>query len=385
MSDDRDTTTVDNSHAPDTSLRDAIDAAYTDMENQTSGEGAAPDPGAPSAETKVERPDNAGSPQRARGPDGKFIEKSAAETEKAVKAPIDPKAAAAQQPPTAQPSGVPETLPAEGRAIFQKLPPDAQKFFAAREQQFNQAFSQRGRELSGLQSKLAEFEDVVAPYHQELAVHGMTPGAAIKQLLGLRDFARKDPVAYAKWFIEGHKIDPASLGASQAAEQKHPDIQRLESQLSQIQGHVTQAQQAEETRIVNGIVSAMTAFKQEAGPDGQPAHPYFDQLEPEMTVIAQAIRAKFPNAGHAEVLKVAYDRAVWMNPTTRQATLAAQTQAAEAKRRADATTHAAQARKAAVQVTGAPGGSGGGAKSPDDLRDTISQAYDAQMNGGARA
>ena len=383
-----DTEAAEDSLAPDTSLRDAITAAFDEQGTEPAGEGAAPDPVAPSAEASpsVERP----GVERPRGPDGKFIEKAAAEVAK-PEPKIDPKANGQADPAkAAQPAAgaVPETLSPADRAAFAKLSPEGQTFVAQREQRWNEALTAKGREAATLQRKLADYDDVVAPYQAELAQHGMTPAAAFRQLIGLRDFARKDPAGYIKWFAEGHKIDPATiLGAPKADEYVDPQIKALNDRIAQFEGHVSSQRQAEETRIVSGIVSAMEAFKGEKGADGQPAHPYFDQLEAEMTVITNAIRAKFPNAAHADVLKVAYDRAVWMNPQTRQATMTAREQAAEAKRLKDAQAHAAQARRASSPVRGAPG-PGSGISKPipsDDLRENISQAYDAQMNGGARA
>jgi hypothetical protein len=54
-------------------------------------------------------------------------------------------------------------------------------------------------------------------------------------------------------------------------------------------------------------------------------------------------------------LKELYETAVWANPSTREATLAARERAQQAKAADEARAKAAQARKAGSSVTGAPG------------------------------
>jgi len=374
--------------APDTSLRDTIDAAYAAEETKSpAGEGAAPDPVAPSAEVSTtERPQEQGaSSPRARGPDGKFIEKSAAETQQTAPKiePVKAVGQAQQDKPVAAPAGVPETLPAEGRAIFAKLAPEAQTFFAQREQQFNAAMTNRGREVQGLQRQLAEYTDVVAPYQQELAQHGMSPGAAIRQLLGLRDFARKDPAGYAKWFMEGHGLDPSTLSAQAQAGPVDPIVKSLQQQVSQLTGHFTSQQQQQEQREIAHTGNAIEQFRSAVDEKGQALHPYYDQVETEAAFIAAAIRRANPNADNAAILKVAYDRAAWSNPATRQAMMKAKFAASEAARNVEIQRHATAAARAGSSVTGAPGaGSGGRATPPDNLRDVISQAWDAHSGAG---
>jgi hypothetical protein len=110
--------------------------------------------------------------------------------------------------------------------------------------------------------------------------------------------------------------------------------------------------------------------------DGQLRHPFFAELEAEMTSLAQFDRTQ----GRAPVLEDLYDRALWATPSTREKQQAAQRDA-EAKQAAEERkAKSEQARRAGSSITGAPG-PGQSAQAANDLslRDTIK----ANM-GGAR-
>lgn len=384
---------LDESAAPDTSLRDTITAAYDEVAStiETGGEGAAPKPPAPSAEVKTES-QPAG--DRARGPDGRFIEKSQEPEPKTAKAPDQKPTQAAPkdgQPQQASPPAAAlETMSPADRAVVSKFAPEAQAFVAQREKHWNEAMATAGRKVAGHLQQLADYQNVVAPYEQELAKHGMTAPAAIKQLLAIRDHAVKDPAGYIKWFADGHKIDLSQLGAQKTDEFVDPQVKALQTELAQIKQGLSSTQtaqaRADEDRIVSGIVNAMQQFAATKNEDGSLAYPLFDKVrDSEMAFIAEKLRAAYPNAPHHAIMDAAYKRAVWLNPETREIMLKQQVDAAEAKRQKDIADHAAQARRASTPVRGAPGGPPASAQPPaDDLRGELLRAWDAHQ-GGARA
>ena len=106
----------------------------------------------------------------------------------------------------------------------------------------------------------------------------------------------------------------------------------------------------------------------------QPGHEHFNEVQTELMALIPAVKTANPHWTIDKVLQDAYDRAVYANPTTRQALTAAQQQAAEAKRIADAKARTTQARSAAVSLTGAPTGTNGA-----EIKGTIREELEANF------
>lgn len=116
---------------------------------------------------------------------------------------------------------------------------------------------------------------------------------------------------------------------------------RVDTLLSQMQAEQRGRMQAEEQEIQ----SAISTFAAATDASGAPAHPYFENLENHIAALIPQF--KKPGVPYDQVLKEAYDAAVWANPETR--TLAQQQSAVEleAKRREESLRAAAEAKKAA--------------------------------------
>jgi hypothetical protein len=107
-----------------------------------------------------------------------------------------------------------------------------------------------------------------------------------------------------------------------------PIVRQLQQELRQIQGQLTQGQQAAYEARSQQVANEVTSFANDE------AHPYFDECSDE--IVAQ-INAGLP-------LQEAYDRAVWANPVTRAKEIARQTAENEAKFKARAKEQATAAK-----------------------------------------
>jgi hypothetical protein len=130
-----------------------------------------------------------------------------------------------------------------------------------------------------------------------------------------------------------------------------------------------QAQQAE---IQQRTLSTIQQFAESKDEAGNPQHPYFQQVEDAMAWILQNDPEVKAIASGPEMLKAAYDRAVWANPTTRQSLIEAQTAAAQAEANKR---HAADKARAAQTLKPKIGSVAGAAKvPPQDLKGLIRDA-----------
>ena len=136
-------------------------------------------------------------------------------------------------------------------------------------------------------------------------------------------------------------------------------------------------QRAEYDRIGGEIEVFRTATEA----DGKAlAHPYFDDVEQDMSMLAQLARAR----GEKPTLQQLYDTAVWANPVTRGKAQAAASAAQQAKTSEAARAKAAQARRAGASVTGSPatGQTAPAGKPAKDLslREQLDAAFDETSN-----
>lgn len=122
---------------------------------------------------------------RARGPDGKFIPKSAVEpTAPATSTPdlAEPTAVAAA-PSTAQPANPPVSWSAEAKAAFVQLSPAVQQAVLKREKEVSDGFAQKSAELK----EYEPLKSVIGPRQHALSAAYGSVANGIQTLFALSD------------------------------------------------------------------------------------------------------------------------------------------------------------------------------------------------------
>jgi len=363
----------------DESLRDTISAA---LSADTGSQGAAPAvadtaPAAtsdPSPATPAPKADTTGGP--ARDPaTGKFAPKPPD-----AAAPSGPSAAtapeaAASPPPAADPLAAPQHWKAEDRAIYDKIAdPEAKRLALEMSKRMEAAHTRRTAELGDVAKIGAVFE----PLRGEMQASGHTAESLTRFLVGELQGMRTNPAAKIKELAQAYNVDLAQLAGSPPsappgagdAESHQPSpaalppevagtIKTLESKLDAIERQ-SQQQRVSETR------SAIDQFASETTGAGDKAHPYLDEVLADMMDLARLELSK----GRQPALKELYDRAVWINPSTREKLQAATGAASQAAVERERQEKAAASTRAAVSVRGAPGATA--AAMPErSLRETI--------------
>lgn len=331
---------------------------------------AAPD--APAAA----KPDAAGDQSTQRGPDGKFLPKTAA---------------AAEQPPTpeAQPDAdeAPATWRAEAKELWTKLnasglPPEQVKLLKdeirKREKDAKDGIIAKDNELKRLKPVVDALEPVLAPRRQAWAAQGLNEQQALGKLLQLSDFASQKPGEFIQWLAQNSGIDLATLaqGAQQGGTTPDPaaalrqEIHGLKSELQAIKSGF----QAQGT---TSRAAEIQAFIDEKDSAGNPLRPDFDDVFEDVRVMLPALYQSNPGKTPRQVMEIAYNKAVWANDTTRGRML--ERQEADKKAKADAANRAAAASNAArLSVDSGPPNhlnGGNGAPDPKDLRGLLEHGY----------
>ena len=372
--------------APDDSLRSEIEAAFGSSNEGSQGsfsEASSHDSGnepEPAVVDQVSSSDEAGkeasSDGRARGPDGKFIAKDPAVE---AKAPAEATAKAAQEIPStdaakASPeaaqtatSAPPAGWTAAEKAEWSKLSPAVQAAVSRREAEI----ANGGRQWS---EEKRRYEAVLSPVAEAARRNGLSTEQGLQSLLNAQAFLERDAPAAIKWLAQSHGVNLATLAGQPdtVSSEQAPDIEALvrravQQTVQPIVAPIQDRWQQEETNRQNMTTQMVVDFA------ASPGHEHFNAVEEEIMAMIPPLKNRNPTWTHQQILQEAYDRAVFANPVTRQSTLTAREQAAEAKRREEASQRANNARRAAVSVTGSPQGSA--AQEPAaSLRDEIMRA-----------
>jgi len=263
---------------------------------------------------------------RVRGPDGKFIAKA---PEMVQDTPDQPSEAVAD-PAAKLAIRAPASWSPAAKATFDKLPPEVQQAVAKREQEIDHGLRRKSEEVK----RYEPLEQVLAPRRAQWAAQGMDEVHAVKTLLAAQDLLEKNPMQGLEFLARSYGVNLNTAQPqgqpyqAQPARDSHPEIAALKQQLQVLQSQVQTAQTAP-------IVSQIDAFQND------PANLYFENVRDDMAVLL--------HNGKASDLKEAYEMACWMRPDIRPFLQTTQAPAAPVQDKA------AQARRAAVSVTGSPG------------------------------
>jgi hypothetical protein len=263
---------------------------------------------------------------RERGPDGKFI----AKTPEMVQDTPDQPSEAVADPAAKLAIRAPASWSPAAKATFDKLPPEVQQAVAKREQEIDHGLRRKSEEVK----RYEPLEQVLAPRRAQWAAQGMDEVHAVKTLLAAQDLLEKNPMQGLEFLARSYGVNLNTAQPqgqpyqAQPARDSHPEIAALKQQLQVLQSQVQTAQTAP-------IVSQIDAFQND------PANLYFENVRDDMAVLL--------HNGKASDLKEAYEMACWMRPDIRPFLQTAQAPAAPVQDKA------AQARRAAVSVTGSPG------------------------------
>ena len=249
----------------------------------------------------------------------------------------------------------PTNWPSAERERFAKLDPDTQKWMLGRSRGMEQSYARAMNELAPLRS-------VMENWGQHFAQLGIPAGTAINRLLEtemvLRSGTNAQKFEVLTDIIQSYGIMADEDGG--AAAQPDPHVAALMQQVQQLQG--TQYQQhaaAQQAQLANAQ-GQLSAFADEKGADGRLAHPYFADVQADMTRLAHADLA----SGVRPDLNSLYERACWSNPAVRAKLIEADNKA-----------KVAAAKRASGQISGA--GAIPMNQSPKDLRGLLEQNYDA--------
>ena len=240
---------------------------------------------------------------------------------------------------------------AADKETFGKVPREAQQFLLDRHAAMERDHTAKTTEIAPLRKAASEWNG----YLTEL---GTTPADAFKGLLradralrtGPRESREQALIALAK----SYGIELEGPGAGQEKSAFEQEVERytgpLQQRLDALSSTLTQRSQADEQRAVAENVAKIETFRDAKADDGSLLHPHFGEVIEEIKLLTQRDRAQ----GLAPDLESIYERAVWMNPSTRAKAVASEREAAKAEVEAARKARVEKARRAGASVP--PGG-----------------------------
>lgn len=316
---------------PEQSLRDELDAAFD----------SATDTPSPAVETPA--PTDVAAPQGAAAP-------------------------AAAPAVSGEPALEPHAhWPDTHKAAFKTAPRDLQKIWLDRETEYQRGTSKAGQERAHLLKDRETWDGVFREMDRDLELSGVSRHQFVQRLVGWNKYFVQDPAGAIRELARQTGVDLAALAQQPGAASTDPALAQLTERLAGVETQLTERQKLEQQERKRAAYEQVVAFADAKGPDGQPLHPYFDEVHEDVLRIMRA-------DGRLG-LETAYKKALRMNDAVFAKVQASERQANAAKEEQERKARIDQAKRASVG-TGSDG-AGSAAAKPATLRDELEQRFAA--------
>jgi len=265
----------------------------------------------------------------------------------------------------------PNSWSAEMKAKFGSLPPEAQQYIAEREREAHTAITQKGEQIKAFEPIRQTLDQ-----HREVFVkNGVSEAEGVQRLFQADRFLSEKPTEAIQWLANHYGVDLRQFSTGnpqQDQSQPNGEVFQLRRELAEIRNSLTARERTEQQAQTATVAQTIEKFASE--------NPYFGDVEDELMGLIPVIKAKEPGLNSTEVLKKAYDRAVYANPDVRQRLQADQQKAAEDKRKTEEAEAVRKAKQAgginqkSVQGTSPTKGA--------SMEDTMSAVYDRLHGNG---
>jgi hypothetical protein len=212
-------------------------------------------------------------------------------------------------------------------------------------------------------------KEVLSPYMSRIQASGMEPERFVAEFLQLDHvlaYGTPQQKQQALAAVASHyKLDLSQYAQpAQAQTQVNPELQRVQQELAELRGTLTQSQTAAQQREQQEALSQIGAFR------ADPKNIYFDDVREHMAALL--------NSGKAKDMADAYEQACWANPNVRTALLKQQRETEEKQRIEEAKRKTTDAKRAGFDVQ-AQGAAQTGSR-PLSLEQELAQRAGVQLS-----
>lgn len=269
----------------------------------------------------------------------------------------------------------------DAKALWDKMPRELQQEAKRAEESARGDYLQKTRELSERETQLnntfGDLPDVIKPYLAAWSYEGKTPGQVVSNLLEMQKFAAREPENFLMWYADNYGVDLSRIANVQRAGQNpanmhvNRQLTALQNQVASTQAYIKNQDSMRAAQENQALVNEVRAFRGEVDAGGKLLRPYLTDVQNEFRAYLPIALKENPQAAPKEIMQIAYERAIYANPSIRSKINAEM----EAKRLSNIANDTAAAEKAGKLITGAAAGDDNLPDS-DDLDAVIRYAYE---------
>jgi hypothetical protein len=249
----------------------------------------------------------------------------------------------------------PVSWTAEQKAKWASVSPDLQAYIAQRDRESHEAISRAGQQIKAFEP----IGKVIEQFSHVFQKNGLQPHDGIARMLAVNEMLEANPESAIREIARVYGVN-LSGETNQGAEPANREVAELKAELARVKSHLTAQDRQREAAEGQTLAREIADFAKDK--------PHFEAVRKVMAGLMQS--------GAAETMQDAYDRAVYADPTIRQAILAEEATKAEAKRKEEEAKRVQAAKKAAgVNVKSSPSTSNGPRTMDDDLREIARKHY----------
>lgn len=237
-----------------------------------------------------------------------------------------------QEPSTGKPAepaiSAPNTWSTEMKERFGTLPSDVQTYVLRREQEMHAKISDLGQTVS----RFEPIGEVLESYREVFERHEADSVGGLQAMLEFQRWLDADPKSALSELARRYNVrdgfaqpdDADNFLTDPQVESLKQTVQKLESRLAGFENAAKSQAEREQKQRSMAMTAEVNAFSIDK--------PDFDDLQADIALLLPAIGQQHPAASPKELLELAYERARWSNPTTRQRLLDEQSKTLAAER-----------------------------------------------------
>lgn len=253
----------------------------------------------------------------------------------------------------------------EAKQIFKKLPLEAKKVIAQRQEEADRGTRLKMEEAAKIRKKYEALDNLLEPHKQKWGLNGVDEITVLRRLLTTKELLDTNPIEGLSHIAKSYGLNLEQLGqVIQNSPKADPYVKELNSKVEQLEAMLKQRQEVEAQQFYTTMETEVSNFTNAVDNDGNLLYPYVNEVERDMQLILENTPAQ-PGVRPYDLLKEAYDRAVWANPSTRNKLLKSSQHSPVVQRQNVIN----KAKKASASISGAPSRLGNDADNePTDLR-----------------
>lgn len=276
--------------------------------------------------------------------------------------PVEPAPAPPPPEEPAPPSDFPTTWKKEAEAHWTTLPPEVKAEVLRRENDMFRGLEQYKEAATYGRA----FQQALTPFLPDIQAAGLDPALHVQNLLQAHHVLSRGTPEQKQAVVRA-LLEDAGVSLDQGeAPYVDPAVADLRQRVEQLQSQTRQREQQEARQAKEATMRTIETFF------ADPANKHAAAVSQEMAVLIKS--------GAAADLKSAYEKAIWLNPVTREQVLAEQREAAAAAEEKAKQEKAAAAAKAASGNLRTSQRSGGGTASKGRTMDETLQETFRQIN-----